>query len=1177
MAFYDKLLLSKGGGIIPMQHMIEQIPNTATLLIGLGGTGIDCISLIKEKVQQMIMPDDPLDAAPSHSHIRFLGIDTDNAHVGLDNSEYFSVACNTSIKARFSNQHINKIPYLSWLNRDAIAPHITNIGNSGHGIRQVGRFLMMDKSADFIERLDHEIHLALDKLNKRDQYEQPTLNIHIMSGLAGSIGSGSFLDVCYMVRYVAKRLSANVNIYGDFFLPDVNLSRIPSSNSGMRDILCMNGYAAMQELDYCMRIAKNGGTFTQEYQGHHQIKWDGAPVDICNLIGSTDSTHRHIYDAYYHALNVTSEYVIALLTQADLRLMTNLAAQRCQSDASKTAGAEVCYHTLGAANVSVPAKEILTYLSTQLFECFKSRIKTTISDEDVSNLSKDIFATSDCATSTIYSNLVNSLRDGVPEKFSLYRNDWRFVRDYENSELVLHYTNQTSSSLTMLDNNGKQLLESLNTRINETLSRISSDVTEGPLFLMQLLSQGGDTSILRIIDILIQENNHRWSDELAQKELRHCDYESAKADFDHRRSRSLLDTDEKRFSDYEYTLYNLESHKVTVRTYEILDHVLKEYRRNLFDLSETIFQNLSEITVSLIETFDSNTNFFSINSSSRQVATSLITLEHIRPELDMAITQIDISDAFKGFISNILENLKDVTTNTSTLKPSACIDIPAIVSDYCFEIFKEITARYTVDSLLKKCYPNLNDEQLANAIYQDIYKKLDNQSAPLYPCSPIGGFPTHVSEVILMRYPKSSVCNSIAARQMQMTDPRFMLDEGHSSCQNTSENHISCVRIQCGLPLCSYDFITDYERIYFGMSSKPGCHLYDGLPEKNITFTDWKKLPSVIPFSLTDKTAVHRTLADRYNIATALFMNAYAAGIIDITGQIYEFSESNISTLQSLCEEASSLMFKAKRAQDAYYLENVATSIRSSFASMLTTSNMSLGLTESVYDEETTIRILMDYFIASPAIHDYIVSQVTLNEQAKLVKERATSVLDGLEMTIGELKSNAMTRTRTIWEDATGYDDWDEEAEDDLIYDIPIANMSEKYIFISYAHKDSDIVLPILRRMSWDGYVIWYDNHIAAASEWDDSIAEHIENSSYVISFISRNYMESENCMDELKYARDEKKKPLLVFLEDLSLRGGLAMRLNRLQHIHHFKFTNAELFFRKLYEAEGINVCHKK
>lgn len=107
MAFYDKLLLSKGGGIIPMQHMIEQIPNTATLLIGLGGTGIDCISLIKEKVQQMIMPDDPLNAAPSHSHIRFLGIDTDNAHVGLDNSEYFSVACNTSIKARFSNQHIN--------------------------------------------------------------------------------------------------------------------------------------------------------------------------------------------------------------------------------------------------------------------------------------------------------------------------------------------------------------------------------------------------------------------------------------------------------------------------------------------------------------------------------------------------------------------------------------------------------------------------------------------------------------------------------------------------------------------------------------------------------------------------------------------------------------------------------------------------------------------------------------------------------------------------------------------------------------------------------------------------------------------------------------------------------------------------------------------------------------
>lgn len=142
---------------------------------------------------------------------------------------------------------------------------------------------------------------------------------------------------------------------------------------------------------------------------------------------------------------------------------------------------------------------------------------------------------------------------------------------------------------------------------------------------------------------------------------------------------------------------------------------------------------------------------------------------------------------------------------------------------------------------------------------------------------------------------------------------------------------------------------------------------------------------------------------------------------------------------------------------------------------------------------------------------------------------------------------------------------------------IPTTNISEKYIFISYAHKDSNIVLPILRRMSLDGYAIWYDDHIAAASEWDDSIAEHIENSSYVISFISKNYMESENCMDELKYAKDERKKPLLVFLERVSLSSGLRMRLNHLQHIYKADYPNNELFFKKLYEAKGIDVCKQQ
>ena len=58
-------------------------------------------------------------------------------------------------------------------------------------------------------------------------------------------------------------------------------------------------------------------------------------------------------------------------------------------------------------------------------------------------------------------------------------------------------------------------------------------------------------------------------------------------------------------------------------------------------------------------------------------------------------------------------------------------------------------------------------------------------------------------------------------------------------------------------------------------------------------------------------------------------------------------------------------------------------------------------------------------------------------------------------------------------------------------------NGDEPYIFISYAHKDNSIVLPIVERMTQDGYRILYDEGITPGTEWDDEIALHIDNFPY--------------------------------------------------------------------------------
>ena len=111
----------------------------------------------------------------------------------------------------------------------------------------------------------------------------------------------------------------------------------------------------------------------------------------------------------------------------------------------------------------------------------------------------------------------------------------------------------------------------------------------------------------------------------------------------------------------------------------------------------------------------------------------------------------------------------------------------------------------------------------------------------------------------------------------------------------------------------------------------------------------------------------------------------------------------------------------------------------------------------------------------------------------------------------------------------------------------------QPYIFISYAHKDRNSVIPVIRSMTEDGYRIWYDEGIDPGTEWDENIASHVKNCRMFIAMMSDNYLASTNCRDELNYARDLEKDRVLVYLSDVQLEGGMRMRLSRLQNIHKY------------------------
>lgn len=89
------------------------------------------------------------------------------------------------------------------------------------------------------------------------------------------------------------------------------------------------------------------------------------------------------------------------------------------------------------------------------------------------------------------------------------------------------------------------------------------------------------------------------------------------------------------------------------------------------------------------------------------------------------------------------------------------------------------------------------------------------------------------------------------------------------------------------------------------------------------------------------------------------------------------------------------------------------------------------------------------------------------------------------------------------------------------------------FLFISYAHLQSEEVVSTIRILHERGWRLWYDEGIPAGSDWPANIARHMQDCERVIFFLSARAMESPNCYSEMRTACRMKKPVLVVWLED--------------------------------------------
>ena len=133
--------------------------------------------------------------------------------------------------------------------------------------------------------------------------------------------------------------------------------------------------------------------------------------------------------------------------------------------------------------------------------------------------------------------------------------------------------------------------------------------------------------------------------------------------------------------------------------------------------------------------------------------------------------------------------------------------------------------------------------------------------------------------------------------------------------------------------------------------------------------------------------------------------------------------------------------------------------------------------------------------------------------------------------------------------------------------------MSGDYIFLSYSHRDSGKIQPIVDWLE-EHYHVWYDKNLGVAHEYNEEIADHIRNAKIVIAFFSGPYIESPYCRDEIMYARTKGVEILGIVISPVQLSEGMQLRLGRFQMLN---FTTGQIDFEKIISNSHIQKCKKE
>lgn len=907
------LMNSNGdGGLVSAISAVSMLKDMPTLVIGLGGTGMDALLRIKYEVSRRLICQEGQDKPEG---IAYLGMDTDVAKLGANvqgmglnpQTEFVSLAVDG---LRYLLEDKNRI--FESYRKDWMDPRLEGTGaaEGANGKRQIGRFMLITNAEEVIAKIAAKLSEIYDQCDN-----SIPINVLICSGISGGTGAGTFLDVAYIVNELLCRMSSGTDhcVSGYLFLPDVNLSKKELPDA-VRSYVQPNGYAALKELDYWMSVADNGDAFSQQYTKDFWIEKAAKkpPMQICYLISAENTRGIKGDGAYDYAMRVVAESAITFISNEERRknddaskeaqvsafrsYLNNLGAMKLASEPRYNAN--MCYAIIGADARVLQRDDIINYLAYILLDRVDGLMGNYPQKSAVEKLMSEAGI-----NAQLIDNRLNSY--AKPMSFEQFQQGhtqqdmFNGNRADRNAAMVVEAERENLKS--NVEKISEDIMGKLRAKIDEAFK--DADGGRGPFYAHKLLHCMDEVKgVMEYLDEAIAMTSSR----IAKADAERSNEAALNRAWDTaylKRNGLFKEGSYREYMKLAYEKYDMDhQHAILAARLEVLQQVQSQasyYNGNVVDtfvkmlkaLKETFAANVSIMTNVAARTDDEGDMVYEWK---------ILDFKDVKPDIDKALREMD--DAHKrladDFLQDILCHAVAFTGNEQQMR-----ELGKVLGEYIENSFQQELGQSMEEQLAKKygvhyeADPTAANSSFKSFVINRLMADMTKIAEPMFALHQGFSLKQDALEYVYASIPA-------AAGNLSAAVDQYVRQQGLKMTLKASENTDRMFWLQTyhKIPLYAYSKLVEYEQQYNLQANdmgRLGRHLVMNGGR------DWSNLPNPIPNTAWKMLQYNNAAeAARCDAARACFYEAYHSGLVKLINRNAYFRHASSEEIAAMGLEA---------------------------------------------------------------------------------------------------------------------------------------------------------------------------------------------------------------------------------------------------------------------------------